>query len=192
MPAKILAVADIPRTMNGKIVELAVREAIHGRPVGNRDALANPQALELVRRPPGARLVTGPLAHYRRRVDRGEISADAAQARAVEALERLHRDLLRATPHRGWRGKVAKLAGKRSAPVRGLYLWGGVGRGKTFMMDLFFNTLPFPDKRRQHFHRFMATVHERLKATATSRTRSSSWRRKSRPTRASSASTSSP
>jgi acetoacetyl-CoA synthetase len=46
VPAKILSVADIPRTMNGKIVELAVREAIHGRPVGNRDALANPQALD--------------------------------------------------------------------------------------------------------------------------------------------------
>jgi len=46
VPAKILAVADIPRTMNGKIVELAVREAIHGRPVGNRDALANPEALD--------------------------------------------------------------------------------------------------------------------------------------------------
>jgi acetoacetyl-CoA synthetase len=45
VPAKILAVSDIPRTMNGKIVELAVREAIHGRPIGNRDALANPQAL---------------------------------------------------------------------------------------------------------------------------------------------------
>jgi acetoacetyl-CoA synthetase len=45
VPAKILAVADIPRTMNGKIVEIAVREAIHGRPVGNRDALANPEAL---------------------------------------------------------------------------------------------------------------------------------------------------
>jgi acetoacetyl-CoA synthetase len=46
VPAKILAVADIPRTMNGKIVEIAVREAIHGRPVGNRDALANPAALD--------------------------------------------------------------------------------------------------------------------------------------------------
>jgi acetoacetyl-CoA synthetase len=46
VPAKILTVPDIPRTMNGKIVELAVREAIHGRPVGNRDALANPQALD--------------------------------------------------------------------------------------------------------------------------------------------------
>lgn len=46
VPAKILAVPDIPRTMNGKIVELAVRAAIHGRPIGNRDALANPEALE--------------------------------------------------------------------------------------------------------------------------------------------------
>jgi acetoacetyl-CoA synthetase len=44
-----LAVADIPRTMNGKIVELAVRDTIHGRPIGNRDALANPEALEFFR-----------------------------------------------------------------------------------------------------------------------------------------------
>jgi cell division protein ZapE len=108
--------------------------------------------------------VTGPLALYRRRVERGEIGADPAQARAVEALERLYRDLLRATPHRGLRAKVAKLTRKRLAPVRGLYLWGSVGRGKTFLMDLFFNALPFPDKRRQHFHRFMAAVHERLRA----------------------------
>ena len=49
VPARILAVADIPRTMNGKIVELAVRDAIHGRPIGNRDALANPGALDYFR-----------------------------------------------------------------------------------------------------------------------------------------------
>ena len=107
--------------------------------------------------------MTGPLALYRHRVERGELTADAAQVRAVEALERLYRDLLRATPPSGWRGQVAKLAGKRRQPVRGLYLWGSVGRGKTFMMDLFFNALPFQEKRRQHFHRFMAAVHERLK-----------------------------
>jgi cell division protein ZapE len=106
--------------------------------------------------------VSGPLALYRRRVERGELTADPAQARAMEALERLYRDLTRAAPQRGWRGTVAKLAGKRKT-VRGLYLWGSVGRGKTFMMDLFYNALPFPDKRRQHFHRFMAAVHERLK-----------------------------
>ncbi len=108
--------------------------------------------------------MTGPLALYRRRVERGDLSADAAQARAVESLERLYRDLLAATAHRGWRAKVAKLAGQRPTTVRGLYLWGAVGRGTTFLMDLFFNALPFSDKRRQHFHRFMASVHERLRA----------------------------
>ena len=107
--------------------------------------------------------MTGPLALYRRRVERGELAADLAQARAAEALERLYRDLQRASSRRGWRAKLAKVAGRRSAPVRGLYLWGSVGRGKTLLMDLFFEALPFPDKRRQHFHRFMAGVHERLK-----------------------------
>jgi acetoacetyl-CoA synthetase len=52
VPAKIVQVADIPRTLSGKIVELAVREIIHGRPVKNRDALANPEALELFRNLP--------------------------------------------------------------------------------------------------------------------------------------------
>ena len=108
--------------------------------------------------------MTGPLALYRQRVARGDLQPDPGQERAVEALERLHRELLRATPHHGWRALGAKLTGKRRGAVRGLYLWGSVGRGKTFLMDLFFNTLPFTDKRRQHFHRFMATVHERLKA----------------------------
>lgn len=106
----------------------------------------------------------GPLALYRQRIERGELAADPAQTRAVEAFERLYRDLQRAVPPRGWRNKVAKLTGKRTAPVRGLYLWGSVGRGKTLLMDLFYNALPFKEKRRQHFHRFMATVHERLKA----------------------------
>ncbi|MCY1234187.1 Acetyl-coenzyme A synthetase [compost metagenome] len=49
VPAKIIAVADIPRTLSGKIVELAVRNVVHGKPVKNTDALANPQALELYR-----------------------------------------------------------------------------------------------------------------------------------------------
>ena len=108
--------------------------------------------------------MTGPLALYRQRVTRGELAGDPAQTLAVEALERLYRDLLGVAAHRGLRAKVAKLAGKRPARVRGLYLWGSVGRGKTLLMDLFYNALPFKDKRRQHFHRFMATVHERLKA----------------------------
>jgi len=108
--------------------------------------------------------MTGPLALYRRRVECGELTPDAAQAHAVAALERLYRDLLHAPLPRGWRQRIASLTGRRPAPVRGLYLWGGVGRGKTFMMDLFYGALPFADKRRQHFHRFMASVHESLKS----------------------------
>lgn len=48
--------------------------------------------------------------------------------------------------------------------VRGLYMWGGVGRGKTYLMDVFFEALPFPDKRRMHFHRFMQHVHQQMRA----------------------------
>jgi cell division protein ZapE len=101
---------------------------------------------------------------YRQRIAAGELAADPAQTRAVETLERLYRDLQHAARSGGWRSKVANLARKRRVAVRGLYLWGSVGRGKTLLMDLFYNALPFEDKRRQHFHRFMAAVHERLKA----------------------------
>jgi acetoacetyl-CoA synthetase len=52
VPAKILAVSDIPRTISGKVVELAVRNVVHGRPVKNTDALANPEALEQFRQRP--------------------------------------------------------------------------------------------------------------------------------------------
>jgi len=108
--------------------------------------------------------VTTPLAQYRRKVASGALAADPAQEKAVAALQRLYDDLRRAgEPQRGWRRGVARLLGRRSAPVRGLYLWGGVGRGKTFVMDLFYGALPFPDKLRRHFHRFMADVHEHLK-----------------------------
>jgi acetoacetyl-CoA synthetase len=56
VPAKIIAVADIPRTKSGKITELAVRDVVHGREVKNKDALANPEALELFRDIPELKL----------------------------------------------------------------------------------------------------------------------------------------
>ena len=63
-------------------------------------------------------------------------------------------------------GTFAKLARKlrRDAPVRGLYLWGGVGRGKTFLVDLFYAHLDYPAKRRIHYHRFMGDLHARIRA----------------------------
>ncbi len=164
VPTKILSVADIPRTLSGKIVELAVRETIHGRPIGNRDALANPEALESFPQPSRARDVKGPLDLYRCRVDSGVLKPDAAQAEAAAALQRLY------SRPRAFRSAATRLAsprrrliGRKPTPQRGLYLWGSVGRGKTFLMDLFYSALPFEDKLRQHFHRFMAAVHDELK-----------------------------
>jgi cell division protein ZapE len=55
------------------------------------------------------------------------------------------------------------MGGKKKTAPKGLYMWGGVGRGKTWMMDLFFDSLPFEEKQRIHFHRFMARVHAALK-----------------------------
>jgi cell division protein ZapE len=108
--------------------------------------------------------MTEPLELYRARIERGALAADPAQARAVEALQRLYDDLVRAGDRtRGLRGTLGKLAGRKRKPIRGVYLWGGVGRGKTFLMDLFYGALPFDDKTRRHFHRFMADVHEHLK-----------------------------
>lgn len=89
----------------------------------------------------------------------GRFVKDAAQARAVEALDQLCRNLLREPGVSWWR----RMLGKAPAPVRGLYLWGRVGRGKTWLMDCFYEYLPFAEKRRLHFHRFMQMVHERLK-----------------------------
>jgi cell division protein ZapE len=108
--------------------------------------------------------MTGPLALYRRRVEHGELNADPAQAHAVQTLQRLYDDVVGAPPARGLRRRAARWMGRPPAPQRGLYLWGSVGRGKTYMMDMFYGCLPFDDKLRQHFHRFMAGVHEHLQA----------------------------
>ena len=87
------------------------------------------------------------------------LQKDAAQRSVVLALDDLQRRL--AAADRGsW---FSRLVRRDSRPVRGIYLWGDVGRGKTFLMDLFFSTLNIEHKRRVHFHRLMSDVHHRLK-----------------------------
>jgi cell division protein ZapE len=85
---------------------------------------------------------------------------DASQRTAVEHLERLYEDLIGLEKMESL--LVRLLARKRV--VKGLYLWGGVGRGKSFLMDSFFNCAPVAKKRRIHFHRFMQEVHQRMNA----------------------------
>ena len=100
-------------------------------------------------------------AHYQALVSSGAIEADAAQARAVEAFAALERKLASYKPlqKQGFFGRL--FADKDEAP-RGLYVHGEVGRGKTMLMDLFFQQSPVEHKRRAHFHEFMADVHERI------------------------------
>ena len=97
-----------------------------------------------------------PAAHYAADLQREGFAADPAQASAVAALQKLHEELINKPPTR--RLGSGKL---RYPAVKGLYFWGGVGRGKTYLMDVFFESLPFTRKRRTHFHRFMLDIHER-------------------------------
>jgi cell division protein ZapE len=101
-------------------------------------------------------------AHYQDLVSSGAIEPDAAQEEVAEAFADLERRLSRYKPLRK-QGLLGRLfADKDDAPPRGLYVHGDVGRGKTMLMDLFFQQSPVEHKRRAHFHEFMAEVHERV------------------------------
>ena len=91
----------------------------------------------------------------------GELKADRDQAVAVAALAKVQAEL-EAVPPRG--STIWRFLGRRPEPARGLYLWGGVGRGKSMLMDLFFDSVQIKRKRRAHFHEFMIDIHARLKA----------------------------
>lgn len=94
----------------------------------------------------------------------GELEEDPAQIEASKKLDALLNRLER----RPEPGLLGKLFGKRPAPVKGLYLWGGVGRGKSMLMDWFFEQAPIVAKQRVHFHAFMLDVHARINNRRTS------------------------
>ena len=106
-----------------------------------------------------------PRRRHAREVEAGRLHRDAAQTGAVEEFQDLYERLSREAPSEERSGRfLGLLASRRPAPVRGIYLWGGVGQGKTLIMNAFFDALPFPSKLRVHFHAFMQYVHEELKA----------------------------
>ena len=95
---------------------------------------------------------------YAALVAAGELKPDPDQKRAVVALDRLASELADGRP-----GFFERLLGKSASHARGVYLWGGVGRGKSMLMDLAFDHIPAEPKRRVHFHAFMLDIHQRLK-----------------------------
>jgi cell division protein ZapE len=99
---------------------------------------------------------------YAALVSEGEVERDSAQEAVAARLTRLearlaHHRLSRKSSHLGW-----LFAKRNEGPIKGLYVYGEVGRGKTMLMDLFFAASAVKRKRRAHFHEFMADVHERL------------------------------
>ena len=104
--------------------------------------------------------MTGPAAAYQALVASGELRPDPDQANAAAKLADIQQQL-EAIPPRG--STLWRFLGKKPDPVRGLYLWGGVGRGKSMLMDLFFDAVQINRKRRAHFHEFMLDIHARLR-----------------------------
>lgn len=107
-----------------------------------------------------------PLQKYQQDLQRPDFHFDAAQQQAVVHLQRLYDDFMNHQPVK--LGFWQRLTGKtpQQMPLMGLYFWGGVGRGKTYLVDTFYDCLPTTRKMRVHFHRFMHKVHDQLKELA--------------------------
>ncbi|TFI58801.1 cell division protein ZapE [Sphingomonas parva] len=103
--------------------------------------------------------MSGVVASYEALIAAGELRADQDQCAAAAVLDRVAAELARTRK----RGIFARIAGKGPPAPRGVYLWGGVGRGKSMLMELAYRAIPIERKRRVHFHEFMLEVHERLR-----------------------------
>ena len=123
--------------------------------------------------------MSGPLKAYRALVDAGKLRSDPVQAMAVQKLESLAKAVANFQPNQGERGWFSRFGfgnhaaaqpiwfvedGMESVGKQGLYLYGDVGKGKSMLMDLFFDATPVTSKRRVHFHEFMRDVQVRLNA----------------------------
>ncbi len=111
-----------------------------------------------------------PKSRYQSELESGALNPDAEQAGIVDKLDALSAELLAAKPWQPQKPSILSrwFGGGENSAVhhgpKGLYLWGGVGRGKTHLCDLFFDAVPIQEKRRLHFHRFMQRIHDDLRA----------------------------
>jgi cell division protein ZapE len=104
-----------------------------------------------------------PWERYQADLKRPEFTHDPAQEMAMRHLQALYEALLEQPQPSTWQRLLERVRKQPKEPVKGLYFWGGVGRGKTYLVDTFYDCLPFPEKKRLHFHRFMHAVHHQLK-----------------------------
>ncbi len=101
-----------------------------------------------------------PSARYERDLNNGDILPDDGQRRVVARLDALYDELLAPPPPRqGLLASLLRRAGPQAPAARGVYVWGPVGRGKTYLMDSFFEAVPIEAKHRTHFYRFMQRIH---------------------------------
>lgn len=105
-----------------------------------------------------------PLKSYQIAIENGVLNPDQSQRDCVIQLNKLFYRLLERESYRqSFKGRLYEWIYSKYLPIKGLYLWGGVGRGKTYFVDTFFDCLPFDNKLRLHFHRFMHRVHQSLR-----------------------------
>lgn len=105
------------------------------------------------------------LKHYQDAIKEGAIQQDPAQLEGLKVLQDVWNGLLKPREKAPAKGLFSVFSNRRNVvePVCGAYLWGGVGRGKTWLMDMFYSRIPLTEKRRMHYHHFMFFIHEELK-----------------------------
>ena len=107
-----------------------------------------------------------PAQRYQSDIEKGRVTADPAQASVVNRIQTLYHNLLATTPANRLPRILSRFFARQPQPVTGIYLWGSVGSGKTYIVDMLYDCLPFERKLRVHFHRYMQWVHAELKQLA--------------------------
>lgn len=110
--------------------------------------------------------MTTPVQRYQSDIEKNRIIPDSAQREVVNHTQALYDELLNAVSGSSIRRILNRYFARRAQTVKGLYLWGGVGSGKTYIVDMLFGCLPVDTKLRVHFHRYMQWVHTELKQLA--------------------------
>lgn len=106
-----------------------------------------------------------PFEKYQQDLQQPDFLYDAAQENAVRELQRLYDEMTTAQRNKRWKGRLlGALRPYKPNAIKGIYFWGGVGRGKTYLVDTFYEVLPVKRKMRVHFHRFMQRVHGELRS----------------------------